>query len=221
MNFLQFQMQYCRFDFRCSFSLEALVGFEYDDRRALPIRVGGRATLDLNTFSEASILRRFGTQTLRLWIREDGNEIELVVANVKTSKKCRWCDVWSSEPEEMLDHVLKQHHDRCFERLNLKGEGMAQAILVCLAPNCGQYYPESSLPGEYAIDRLNRHANRMHPHTMAYKKIDNPQDIRNLLGLTEKWVWKCKLGNCRPITPSPDDQDALARQERTSHARAS
>ena len=49
----------------------------------------------------------------------------------------------------------------------------------------------------------------MHPHTSAYKRIDNPQDIRNLLGLTEKWVWKCKLGNCRPITPSPDDQDAL------------
>ena len=65
------------------------------------------------------------------------------------------------------------------------------------------------MPGEYAIDRLNWHANRMHPHTMAYKRIDDPQDIRNLLGLTEKWVWKCNLGNCRPITPSPDDQDAL------------
>jgi hypothetical protein len=45
---------------------------------------------------------------------------------------------------------------------------------------------------------------------MAYRKIESPQDIRNLLGLREKWVWKCNLGNCRPITPSADDEDALA-----------
>jgi len=197
------------FRFPNSRSLKALVGFEYDDRRALPIRAGGQASLDLNAFSEASVLEHFGTQKLRLWIHEGDNEIEVVVANVKSPKKCPWCDVWSGEPEEMLSHVLNQHHDLCLERLNLKGEGMAQAILVCLAPTCGQYYPESSLPGEYAIDLLNRHANRVHPHTSAYKKIDNPEDIRNLLGLAEKWVWKCKLGNCRPITPSPDDQDAL------------
>ena len=82
--------------------------------RALPIRADGRATLDLNTFSEVSNLANFGTQTLRLWIREGDNEIELVVANVMSSKKCRWCDVWSGEPEEMSDHVLTQHHDRLF-----------------------------------------------------------------------------------------------------------
>jgi len=203
------------FRFPSSSSLKAFVGFEYDDRRALPIRVDGRAALDLNVFSEASNLTKFGTQTLKLWIHEDGNECELLVGHVKISKKCRWCDAWTSELEEMSDHVLNQHHDSCFERLDLKGEGMADAILVCLAPVCGQYYPESFLPGEYAIDLLNRHANSVHPNTMAYKRIDNPQDIRNLLGQKEKWVWKCKLGNCHPITPSPNDQDAL--QDKKEH----
>ncbi len=203
------------FRFPSSSSLEALVGFEYGDRRALLIRVDGQAALDLNTFSEVPNLANFGIQTLRLWIREGDNEFDLAVAHINNSKKCRWCDVWLSGPEEMSDHVLTQHHDRCFERLELKGEGMAQAILVCLAPSCGQYYPESFLPGEYAVDRLNRHANLRHPHTMAYKRIDNPQDIRNLLGLKEKWVWKCKLDNCRPITPSPSDQDAL--QDKKEH----
>ena len=111
------------FRFPRSPSLEALVGFDYDDRRTLPIRADGRTALDLNIFSEASNLTRFGTQTLRLWIHEGRDEIELVVANVRTSKKCRWCDVWSTEPEEMLDHVLQHHHERCFERLDLKGRG--------------------------------------------------------------------------------------------------
>ena len=214
-NFVAVSSTVVLFRFPSSPSLEAFVGFEYDDRRALLIRLGGRAALDLNTFSEVPNLAKFGTQTLSLWIREGEDEFELAVAHVKNSKKCRWCDVWLSGPEEVSDHVLTHHHDRCFERLDLKGEGMAQAILVCLAPSCGQYYPESFLPGEYAVDRLNRHANLMHPHTMAYKRIDNPLDIRNLLGLKEKWVWKCKLDNCHPITPSPSDQDAL--QDKKEH----
>src|SRR5262249_16494510 len=137
-------------------------------------------------------------------------QFEFVVATLTIARKCQWCESWMNGQEEMLDHVLGQHHERCFEKLVLKGEGVSRAIFVCLVSGCGQYYPESFLPGENPIDRLSRHSNQMHPKTMAYRKVDNPQDIRNLLGLREKWVWKCGLGsNCRPITPSAEDENAI------------
>jgi hypothetical protein len=74
---------------------------------------------------------------------------------------------------------------------------------------CGQFYPESSLPGEKPVDLLSRHSNDRHPNRMAYRKIGSPQDIRNLLGLKDKWIWKCNLDNCHPITPPVDDDSAL------------
>jgi hypothetical protein len=48
---------------------------------------------------------------------------------------------------------------------------------------------------------------------MSFKKISGRQDIENLIGLKEKWVWKCNLGTCRPITPT-SDSDASTSDKR-------
>src|SRR5262249_6388008 len=174
--------------------LEAYIGFERSDRRSLVLK-SGESIIHLNAFSESIDVAKFGRQDLKLWISESESEFEFVVATLTIARKCQWCESWMNGQEEMLDHVLGQHHERCFEKLVLKGEGVSRAIFVCLVSGCGQYYPESFLPGENPIDRLSRHSNQMHPKTMAYRKVDNPQDIRNLLGLREKWVWKCGLGS--------------------------
>ena len=64
----------------------------------------------------------------------DGGEFELCVAVVNVPRKCRWCETRLNNENEMLDHVLSQHHTQCFERLDLKGEGVTQPILVCMVP---------------------------------------------------------------------------------------
>src|SRR5262249_40599121 len=146
---------------------EAFIGFERSDQRRLAITSAGPATLRLYAFSEVPFFR-FGTHKLRLWIIEEEAESELCLANVNVSTKCQWCEIRLSDQEEMLNHVLSQHHPHCFERLTLKGTGVTRAIFVCLVSGCGQYYPESYLPGENPIDRLARHSNALHPDRMAY-----------------------------------------------------
>jgi hypothetical protein len=208
--------------FSRSTAVDASIGFQLEDRRAIQISSSGQASIHLHGFSDVRDLRSFGAHQLKLWVYKNENEFEVIVANVDILMKCPWCEARMSEKGEMFGHLLNEHHERCFERLNLRGEGInnvtgPSTIFVCLEPQCGQYYPASSLPGEYPIDRLSRHANERHPNRMAYKKIDNPQDIRNLLGLKEKWVWKCNIGTCRPITPSSDDEDALS--DKKAHLR--
>src|SRR5262249_16674906 len=93
----------------------------------------------------------------------------------------------------------------------LRGDKVAgpSSIFVCLVSGCGQYYPDSPLPEENPVSLLSRHSNARHPNSTAYKRISSQHDIHNLLGLTEKWVWKCNLGTCRPITPTSDSDDSI------------
>jgi hypothetical protein len=201
-----------------SAAVDAFIGFNRANRRKMQI-AANQASVDLHGFSEASELRRFGRQELRLWVYDGDGELELKAANVKVSMKCRWCDVQMNDQESMLDHLLSQHHEHCFERLNLRGQGVTgpNAIFVCLVSGCGQYYPDSRLPEENPISRLERHSNNRHPNSMAYKKISSQQDIQNLLGLREKWVWKCNLGTCPPITPSSDSDSSMS--DKKTHLR--
>jgi hypothetical protein len=52
---------------------------------------------------------------------------------------------------------------------------------------------------------------------MSYKRVDSPWDIKNLLGLEEKWVWKCKLDQDHIVTPAPGNEDAMP--EKRDHLR--
>jgi hypothetical protein len=193
-----------------SAAVDAFVGFSRINRRKIQI-AAHRASVDLHGFSDAFELKRFGRQKLKLWVCSSDSEIELNVANVSVPMKCRWCDTQMIEQENMLDHLLSEHHERCFERLKLRGQGVTEpnAIFVCLVPGCGQYYPDSALSEENPISRLDRHSKERHPNRMEFKRIGGQQDIRNLLGLREKWVWKCNLGTCRPITPSSDSDNSI------------
>src|SRR5262249_6269762 len=171
--------------------LNAFVGFSNADRRKLTI-ADATASVHLYGFSDASELRTFGRRELKLWVRGEDGEIERTIASVAAQIKCPWCE-FQGDQTVLLDHLLAQHHDHCFERLKLRGEGVdgPDAIFVCLVSGCGQYYPDSRLPEENPITRLGRHSNERHPTNMTFKKISNHQDISNLLGLREKWVWKC------------------------------
>jgi hypothetical protein len=198
-----------------SAAVDAFIGFNSADRRKIPIGAG-RASVQLHGFSDASELRRFGEQKLKLWVCANGSELELDVAKVSVSMKCPWCETHMIEQEEMLGHLLSRHHESCFERLDLTGEeliksGIPRYLLVC--PEDGQYYPDSPLPEEKALRRMESHYRQSHPDvaSLKYLWIGDPQQIRNLLGLREKWVWKCKLGSsCHPIAPTSDDQHVLS-----------
>jgi hypothetical protein len=194
-----------------SAAVDAFIGFRRGDRRKIQI-AADRASVYLHGFSEASEIRTFGCHKLKLWVCGSDNEFGIDVANVSVSMKCRWCDAQMNEQEYMLDHLLSQHHEHCFERLKLRGQEVAgpNAIFVCLVSGCGQYYPDSPLSEENPISRLSRHCNDRHPNnSMVFKRISGQQDIENLLGLREKWVWKCNLGTCRPITPSSDSDNSI------------
>jgi hypothetical protein len=59
---------------------------------------------------------------------------------------------------------------------------------------------------------MESHYRQSHPHdaSLAYLWISDSQQIHKLLGLREKWVWKCKIGtSCHPIAPTSDDQDVF------------
>jgi hypothetical protein len=197
--------------FSRSSKVHALIGFQRNNPRPVPIRPEGLATLHLHEFSEAPDLNECGMQKLKLWVCGDGSEFELDIVNVSIPMKCPWCDSHMNEQNEMIDHILNQHHGQCFERLVLRGEGInnltePSALFLCL--ECGQFYPYSSLPEQNAITRMSIHCNNLHER-MSYKRVHSPLDIRNLLGLEEKWVWKCKLGSCQPIVPRLKDEAAL------------
>jgi hypothetical protein len=198
-----------------SAGVDAFIGFSRADRRKIQI-AADRASVHLHGFSEAPELRRFGAQRLRMWVRSDGTEFELDIANVSVPMKCPWCETHIIEQEEMVSHLLSRHHDSCFERLDLRGEelvksGVPNYLLVC--PVDGQYYPESPLPEERALRRMESHYRQLHPNVVSLKYlwIGDSQQIKNLLGLREKWVWKCKIGSsCHPIAPTSDDQHVLS-----------
>jgi hypothetical protein len=191
--------------------VDAFVGFRGDNRRAIRISSEGQATVHLHEFSESAERNQFGAHRLKVWVCGREGETEICIANLDVPRQCPWCEIWLVDQEEMLDHLVRRHHEHYFQRLELRGEGVSgpNAIFVCLVSDCGQYYPESHLPGEYPVDRLARHSNEQHPTRMAYRKIDSPEDIKKLLGFKEKWIWKCNLGTCRPITPSVADEDAF------------
>jgi hypothetical protein len=198
-------------------AVDASIGFTHANRRTIQI-VSGRTSIYLHEFSEAPELRRFTGQTLKLWVCECDSELELEVAKVDISLKCPWCEA-RMDDQEILDHLLSEHHDQCFEPLKLQGEEVVapNAIFVCLVSGCGQYYPDSPLSEENPISLLSRHSNGRHPNMMSFKKISSRQDIHNLMGLKEKWVWKCNLGTCRPITPTSDSD--MSTLEKTAHLR--
>jgi hypothetical protein len=80
----------------------------------------------------------------------------------------------------------------------------------------GVFYPKSSLPDQNAITLMFHHFDAEHPGTnVHFKMVDDSEAIRNLLGRNEKWLWKCRLGDCNPIIPGPEDE--YARSEKKSH----
>jgi hypothetical protein len=201
-----------------SSKFDAFIGFTGAERRKLLI-TDKQAFVQLYGFGDAPELQRFGKHSLKLWIRAEESEMELEIGRVISRIKCSWCEYQSHDESALLDHLLGQHHERFFEQLKLRGEDVDRpdAIFVCLVSDCGQYYPESRLPEENPISRLSRHSNERHHSKMAFKKISSPQDINNLLGLHEKWVWRCNLGTCRPITPKSEADFSLS--DKKAHLR--
>ena len=199
--------------------LEAFVGFRSDIRQ--PVRAGpdGDASLRLYQFSGGFDPVQVGQQTLKLWVRGDGTEDEIDIACVISTRKCRWCESCFSREIDLVEHVLTSHHSECFDRLNLHGagvhgSGIPTAIYVCL--ECGQSYPHSALPSENPVTLLGRHSDERHKRT-SYKRVDNRLDIMNLLGLDEKWVWKCRLDGNHIVTPVPGNEEAMP--EKRDHLR--
>lgn len=187
----------------------AKVGFSRDDCRSVVIGANSEAKLQLHTFSEAKQLRPSGDKVLIFLAETEESEVELRLVVLKRPVTCKWCDFTTANIEQLAEHVAREHHARCFEQLALRGEGRSRALFVC---TCGQYYPDSALPDENPIDRLSRHVDRDHLNkTMAYTKISDPEQIRILTGMKDKWVWRCKVGhNCRPIAPTGEDQQSSA-----------
>jgi len=190
----------------------ALFGFDIDGRRNIGARrLDGSWVIPLYERSEAPELTRIGNHTLHLWLRNDEGEKRTDVAKVKVFKKCPWCEECGTDPDSLAAHLLAKHHDRLFERLVLHGGGATSADrrsgLVCLECRPAKFFPASLLPDEYPMTLLERHSNNLHRGRVSYKKINN---IYDLPGGQEKWIWKCKLASNHAIIPPAGDENALS-----------
>jgi len=90
-----------------------------------------------------------GIQKLRLWVDSDSSsEFDLDLANICVSQNCRWCDSQMNSEDGIVEHVLANHHESCFERLDLReedviGNKLPNAVYVCM--ECGLFYPTDYL----------------------------------------------------------------------------
>jgi hypothetical protein len=195
----------------------AFLGFDLHDRRNIgKPKSDGIRVIRLHEYSEAQDLTRLGNHALYLWLPDDEGEKRTEIAKVKVFKKCAWCEECGADPDDLATHLFAEHHDRLFERLVLRGPGASSAErksgLVCLAPGCGESYPESPLPEERAFTLLDHHCNKWHGGRMSYMKV---YSFHDLPGGQEKWIWKCKLDSSHAIIPPPDDENAVA--DKTAH----
>jgi predicted nucleic acid-binding Zn-ribbon protein len=107
-----------RFPFPHPSKVSAFVGFARADRRKL-MSADSQGSINLYGFSDSPSLGKLGRQELKLWLRdESGEEHELVVATVTFPIKCPRCDFESEQQECMIDHLLTEHHEHCFERIS-------------------------------------------------------------------------------------------------------
>jgi hypothetical protein len=203
-----------RIRFPRSAAMEASVGFEHTSRRNVGhVDAEGLVCFQLHEFCEAKELSTLGTHTLSLWVRDDGQEIQLILIKVTISKSCRWCDVRIASQKDLLDHVTGEHHNQLFERLELReeeivGSALPYAVFICM--ECGQSYPKDLRPDHNATSLMLRHFDEVHPNSHPhFKRVDEPEALRNLFARQQKVIWKCRIENCDPVVPSSDDEYAI------------
>jgi hypothetical protein len=203
-----------RFRFPRSSTIQASVGFDHALRRDIGrADAEGIVGLRLHEFCEAQELTDLGTHALSLWICEGDQEIQLDVAKVTIAKTCRWCDFRTACSKDCVDHVVHEHHDELFNRLELRedeiiGSTLPQAVFICM--ECGLAYPRDLRPERNATSLILRHFNVAHPNTHPhFKRVDRPETLRNLFAQRQKVIWKCKLGDCDPIVPPSGDEYAV------------
>jgi hypothetical protein len=197
-----------------SISNTAFLGFHRDERRNIGKPKSDRTrVIRLHEYSEAPDLTRLGTHTLYLWLPNDAEVQRAEIAKIKVFKKCPWCEECGAEPEDLAAHLLREHHDRLFERLVLRGGANSstdrRSGFAC--SQCGKFYPESRLPDENPITLLGLHSNESHRGRVAFTK--RIRSFNDLPGDGEKWIWKCKLGPTHTIIPPLDDSGALSEKK--------
>jgi hypothetical protein len=192
------------------------VGFRYDHCRRLPApNADGVTHINLYEFSESPELKLVGKNGFYLWPLEGGLGEPLTLCSVSIMGYCAWCGKTGISREELLTHVLLEHHDDMFEKLYVhqaepSSSQLPEAIYVCMQPKCGWYCSHDRRPGRDPLHLLERHFARKHPrHQFGYTPIREAAKVREIALGDQKWIWRCKLGQCQGIAPSPGDDGAI------------
>lgn len=151
------------------------LGFAETSRRNYSISDDKLLMVPLNDFTDSMNWTDFtGSVDLRLWISEK-DDLSIKLARVCYEFNCKWCENTFFSSENLLQHVLKEHINKCYRLLRYKEmqkymPELPKRIYRC--SYCGYYVSTNDLdPTSKMNDHIEKDCQKAH-------KVDPSSKIR-------------------------------------------